>query len=86
MMSLAWSLERKISLAALGAILMQSASVLIWAGQTAQRIEQLERNQPPAQHLSERIARLEEQAEFIRDTLQRIEYKIEHPTRAPRPQ
>ncbi len=72
-----WSMERKISLAALAVILMQSASVLIWAGQTAQRIEQLEKDQPVAFHLSERIARLEEQTHFMRASLARIEQKLE---------
>lgn len=69
--------ELRISIAVGAAFVVQSAFVLIWAGSAAERIEQLEARVNANQLLIERTARLEEQVYMVRETLTRIERKID---------
>ncbi len=72
-----WRISRQVSLALLFAMAIQTASALIWAGRAGARLEGLEA-QVASQHLvAERLARLEEQARQARESLARIERKLE---------
>lgn len=68
----------KLFVALAGIVAAQSVTALIWAGAAAERLEQLEYRMNRTEELIERTARLEEQAEGIRDTLARIERKLDH--------
>ncbi len=61
------------------ALLLQSATALLWAGSAAERLAQLERQVDNNQVLIERTARLEEQVAQMRITLERIDRRLEAP-------
>ncbi len=69
--------ERKIPWAVIAAVAVQTAAALIWAGGAAARIETLESRVAEQRLVSERLARLEEQAVATRAALERIEAGLE---------
>lgn len=69
--------ERRAVIAVGGTLAAQTAAALLWAGAAAERLEQLEARVDATSELTVRTARLEEQAEHIRDTLVRIEGKLD---------
>ena len=69
--------EPQLSIALGGALVVQAIAGLVWAGAAAERLEQLERRVDASQELRVRTARLEEQAIHIRQTVVRIEDKID---------
>lgn len=84
--------ERRLSLAAVagaGAVILQTAAVLLWAGAASERIAQIEARMDQMTGLSERTARLEAQMTYIRNSLLRIETKLDRarptPLRESRP-
>lgn len=80
--------ERRLSLAAVagvGAIFLQTAAVLLWAGAASERITQVETQLQNMTGLSERTARLEAQMTYIRNSLVRIETKLDRAGDAPGP-
>jgi hypothetical protein len=72
-----WKLDRQISLGLLLALIVQTAGALLWAGRTAERIDQLELRLEAQAGVVERLARLEEQAMATRTVLVRIEAKLD---------
>ena len=72
-----WKLDRQISLGLLLALIVQTAGALLWAGRTAERIDQLELRLEAQAGVVERLARLEEQASASRTVLARIEAKLD---------
>lgn len=62
---------------AVGALLLQSATALIWAGSAAQRIQHLEDRSITREIITERTARLEENVASIRESVARIENKLD---------
>ena len=72
-----WRLDRQVSLAVIVAVVLQAGGALLWAGQAAARIDQLEARVQAQGPLAERLARLEEQAVAARAALDRIEAKLE---------
>ncbi len=71
-----WRLDRQVSLAVIVAVVLQAGGALLWAGQAAARIDQLESRVQAQGPLAERLARLEEQAAAARAALDRIERKL----------
>lgn len=69
--------ELRVSVAALAAILIQTAIALLWSGAAAERLTQLERRSDATAELLVRTARLEEQLAALRAQLVRIETKLE---------
>ena len=67
----------RISVALGAAIVVQTALGLIWAGGAAERIDQLERRADASGVMIERTARLEEQMRGVRESLIRIEVKLD---------
>ena len=65
--------ERKMPWAVIAAVAVQTAAGLIWAGGAAARIETLESRVAEQRLVAERLARLEEQADATRASLERIE-------------
>jgi len=68
---------RKIPVALITALLVQTIGALLWAGGAAARIETLEERVGEQRQVAERLARLEEQSLANRATLDRIEWQLE---------
>ena len=69
--------DRKITLAVIVALVMQTAGALMWMGAAAERLDMLERDVEAQRHTPERLARLEAEIGLIRVQLDRIEQKVE---------
>ena len=71
--------EPRWPLAVIVAIALQAAGALLWAGQAAARIDELQGRIEAQAPVAERLARLEEQAAATRAALDRIEPKRDRP-------
>ncbi len=69
--------ERKLTIGFVVALLVQSASGLLWAGAAAERISVLEANAKEVRPVLERLARVETELEAVRAQLHRIEDKVD---------
>ena len=72
-----WRLDRQISAAVLVAVAIQAAAALLWAGKASARIDDMQRRLEAQAPVAERLARLEAQADATRQSLSRIEAKLE---------
>ena len=72
-----WHLDKRVPIALIVVILMQTAGALSWAGAATQRLAQVERQTQAQSSWAERTARLEEQSRHMRSSLQRIEEKLD---------
>ncbi len=68
---------RRWPAALVAAFLIQSAGALFWAGSAAERISVLERTLAADQAAIARVAVLEEQVSTMKETLDRIEEKLD---------
>lgn len=73
----AWTLDRRVPIAFVGAVLIQTCAALIWAGSAGERIAQVEHQAARVQELAERAARVEEQTRLMQASLARIEAKLD---------
>lgn len=72
-----WTLQRQVTAGVLLAIGLQSVGALIWSGRVAERLDQLEYDNDRAGPLAERLARLEAEMRLARESLVRIERRME---------
>lgn len=72
-----WRLDRQVSAAVLVAVALQAAAALLWAGKASARIDEMQRRLEAQAPVAERLARLEAQADATRQSLNRIEAKLE---------
>ena len=72
-----WRISRQITLAVILTLLLQGAAALIWAGSAAERISQLEQRSRANQDIAERLAALEAHMVQTRQSLDRIERKLD---------
>ncbi|MFN3626693.1 hypothetical protein [Parvibaculum sp.] len=72
----AWVLDRRVPLAVILTIAMQTGAALLWAGAAAERLTALEARTERIGELVERIARLEEQTKSANASLARIEERL----------
>jgi hypothetical protein len=72
-----WRLDRQVSAAVLVAVALQAATALMWAGRASARIDEMQRRLEAQAPVAERLARLEEQATASRQSLARIEARLE---------
>ncbi len=70
-------LEKKFTLSFILAFCLQTASALIWAGAAEARIKMLETEVSQVPPVNERLARLEEKVDFTRQTVLRIEKRLD---------
>ena len=77
------AVEKKLPTALVAAFLLQTAGALFWAGSAAERISTLERTQAADQSAIARVAVLEEQIAAIKQTLDRIETKLDRSSPSP---
>lgn len=68
---------RKIPVALVAALVVQTVGGLIWAGGAAARISTLESRVAEQRLVAERLARLEEQGLATKAALERIERRLE---------
>ena len=69
--------EKRIPASLVAAFLLQTAGALFWAGSAAERIADLERTLHADQAAIEKVAVLEEQVHGIKESLDRIETKLD---------
>ncbi|MET0336720.1 MAG: hypothetical protein ABW063_03070 [Caulobacter sp.] len=72
-----WRLDRQVSLALIVTLLLQAAGGFMWAGRASARIDELKTRVDAQATVAERLARLEEQVILTRESLDRIEDKLE---------
>ncbi|MDQ8027204.1 MAG: hypothetical protein REJ23_00645 [Brevundimonas sp.] len=68
---------RKIPVALITALVVQTIGGLVWAGGAAARIATLEERVGEQRLVAERLARLEAQGEATRAAVERIEHRLE---------
>lgn len=68
---------RKIPVAVIAALAVQTVGGLVWAGGAAARITTLEAQVGEQRLVAERLARLEAQGEAVRASVARIERRLE---------
>ena len=68
---------RKLPVAVIAALAVQTVSGLVWAGGAAARIATLEERVGEQRLVAERLARLEEQSRATRAAVERIEERLE---------
>ncbi len=78
-------LDKKLPAALVAAFLLQTAGALFWAGSAAERIAALERATSADQNAIERVAVLEEDMRTMKETLDRIETKLDREKGQPSP-
>ncbi len=71
-----WHLDKKVPIALIFTILIQTGVVGVIIGQTLSRVQALESKVEKAESVSERLARLEAASAFQVDTLRRIEARL----------
>ena len=71
------SIERKVTLGLVFAVVVQLAGMLVWAGAAAERLEVLEQTAVETRPIGERLVRVEAELEAVRAQLSRIETKLE---------
>ena len=69
--------EKRLPAALVAAFLLQTAGALFWAGSAAERIAGLERTVASDQAAIGQVAVLEEQVKGIKESLDRIESKLD---------
>lgn len=72
-----WRFDRQVSIGLVVTVFLQAAAALMWAGRASARIDDMQRRVEAQAPVAERLARLEEQAASARQSLDRIEAKLE---------
>jgi hypothetical protein len=70
-------MTRKVPVAVIVALAVQTARALVWAGGAAAQISVLEGRMVEHRQVAERLARLEEQSKATRAAVERIELRLE---------
>ena len=70
-------IDPRITLALIFALFLETAGGLIWAGREAARLDEVERAVATQPEVAERLARLEVQVADARQSLARIEGKLD---------
>lgn len=69
-------IERKLTLAVVVAIVLESAGVLMWAGAASERLKEVEVRVAAQAEMAERLARVEVHLELAAAQLDRIEKTV----------
>lgn len=70
-------IDRKITLALILALIVESAGVFAWGGGTGERLKEVEQRLASHEQLAERLARVEVKLEQAATQLTRIERKVD---------
>jgi hypothetical protein len=74
-----WHLDKKVPLALILAILLQTAAAVWWASSIGERVNQLERQSAMTAPQAERIVRLETKVDAIFSSLTELKQLIQRP-------
>jgi hypothetical protein len=77
----AWHLDKKVPIALIAAICMQTAGIVWWGATTSERLNALERKADAAAPQAERLARVETKVEAIQTGISEIKQILAPPTR-----
>ncbi|WP_417498070.1 hypothetical protein [Maricaulis sp.] len=72
-----WHLQRQVTLGVVLALVLQTSGALVWFGRVGERLDQLERDNARQSALAERMAGLEAEVRLARESLVRIERRME---------
>ncbi len=67
-----WHLDKRIPIALVVAIIVQTASIMFWVGSIDTRVAMLEGAQAANTDVRERVIRIEEQLKHIREGIDRL--------------
>ncbi len=70
-------IDRKITLALILALIVESAGIFAWAGATMERLKEVELRVSTQVEMAERLARVEVQLDMAAAQLKRIEQKVD---------
>jgi hypothetical protein len=70
-------IEKKLTLAVILAVILESSGVLIWAGAASERLKEMEVRVAAQAGLSDRLARVEVRLELAAAQLERIANRLE---------
>ena len=73
-------LERTVGFGIILTLAIQSAGALMWGGAAEVRLQNLEKSETARLLISERMARIEEQMTMARQSLSRIEHRLDNPS------
>lgn len=76
-----WHLDRRVPLALIVTIVLQTGGLIWWASQLSARVDTLERQQTISEPQRDRLTRVEVRIDSIADSINRIEALIRHPMR-----
>ena len=71
-----WKIDRKIPVALLFALVLQSAAVVWWAARLDSRVEALEAQRTESVLLLDRVTRIEEKMLGLKEAIGRVEGKL----------
>ena len=69
--------DRTLNMSIIFAIFVQTAGALLWAGAAAARLQSLESHAEEARDVNERLARIETQITMTRESMDRIEGRLD---------
>lgn len=72
-----WHVDRRVPLALITTMIVQTGAIVWWAGNINNRVAQLEQDAPDSLRIVERVARVETHIETMKDYLRRIEVKLD---------
>jgi len=69
--------DRTVGIGIIVTLAIQSAGALMWGGAAEARLQNLEKTTMTSPPMAERIARMEEQVTMARQSLERIEHRLD---------
>lgn len=72
-----WHVQRQITLGVILALALQTSGALIWSGRVGARLDQLETSAQRQAPTAERLAGLEAEMRLMRESLNRIERRLD---------
>lgn len=72
-----FKLDRTVGIGIIVTLAVQSAGALMWGGAAEARLQNLEKTTMTSPPMAERMARMEEQVTMARQSLERIEHRLD---------
>jgi hypothetical protein len=77
---MSWMLDKRIPLSVLLAICVQAVAVLVWAAQLDGRVFTLEKQLGTTVQMQEKVGRIEERLQGVKEDVQSIRHSVEQLT------
>lgn len=72
-----WHLDKRVPIALIFAILVQTAAIFMWVGALSSRVSELEIKANRAMDIGDRVIRVESDVSYMRNSVERIEKKLD---------